>query len=177
MWFVTAGTAKGLWRWTVGSPKFYSLDDPRDGLEVLTADGDGALLLLTNRGLSRFAAGKTATVLSPRTESAIESRALLRDRDGGVWIGTRRGLLHVQPGLPGRDAGRGRVVHEGELRAHGRDAAARLPGGPRERRGALLSTVQAQLQGRRPGVLGDLTRSSVQVPCWVVTYVLPSSLA
>ena len=56
----------------------------------------------------------------------------------------RRGLLRVQPGLPGRDAGRGRVVHEGELRPYRRDAAARLPGGPGEGRGALLPAVQGQ---------------------------------
>jgi signal transduction histidine kinase/ligand-binding sensor domain-containing protein len=148
VWFTTTAP-KGLLRWAPDPPKFYSLNDqPGGGLEVLADDGNGALLLVTDKGISRFAEGKTATVPFPTTQSPIGPRIVLRDRDGGVWIGTHRGLVHVHhgrttafersDGLSGDDVGRLFEDREGNIWATTNDGIDRF----REPAAALLSESQ-----------------------------------
>ena len=99
------GAESGLWRWKPGPPKRYPTE-ARVG--AMVASGDGALTFgISGEGLKRMVAGKLAalSIYSPRngtallTDREVDSNKLLRDRDGGLWIGThQRGLIHVHNG-------------------------------------------------------------------------------
>jgi ligand-binding sensor domain-containing protein/signal transduction histidine kinase len=91
-----AGVKDGLWRWKPGPPKFYPLAGEPDGIQCLGEDNDGTLLVGWSGGLHRFNDGKTVPYPIPGRAGPIRARRLLRDRDGGLWIGTlNQGLVHV----------------------------------------------------------------------------------
>ena len=98
-----AAAETGLWRWTPGTPKRYA--SPGVRLGDLTTTADGRLLIgIRGAGLRRLSgdqlepyqvrsAGSPGALL---TDRAVNSNKLLRDRDGGLWIGTdERGLIHL----------------------------------------------------------------------------------
>jgi signal transduction histidine kinase/ligand-binding sensor domain-containing protein len=94
-----AGVKEGVWRWKPGPPKFYPLPGEPDGIQALGADDDGALLVGWNGGIHRFVDGKTEAFSLPNTVGQFRARRLLRDRDGGLWIGTQQqGLVHLRQG-------------------------------------------------------------------------------
>jgi ligand-binding sensor domain-containing protein len=96
----------GVWRWSPGSPKHY----PMPGLRVgdLTTTVDGQVLVGVQRGGLKEVAGDQLVPHSFRRATGpggwmedrdIKSNKLLRDRDGGLWIGTDGlGLMHVKDG-------------------------------------------------------------------------------
>jgi signal transduction histidine kinase/ligand-binding sensor domain-containing protein/DNA-binding NarL/FixJ family response regulator len=100
-----AGADSGLWRWKPGRPKRYETPG-RLGDLITTADGQ-LLIGIRGAGLQRLAGDKLESylirsALNPAEQIPdhdIKSNKLLRDRDGGVWIGTDgRGLIHVKDG-------------------------------------------------------------------------------
>jgi signal transduction histidine kinase/ligand-binding sensor domain-containing protein len=92
------GTA-GLWRWKPGPPKFYSLPGQRNGISGLAEDQDGSLLIAMPGGIRRVVDGETEMAYPFPDLAQFEALKLLRDRDGGLWIGTRgSGLVHVHHG-------------------------------------------------------------------------------
>lgn len=94
-----AGVKEGLWRWKPGPPMFYPLAGEPDGIRGLGEDEDGTLLVGWHGGIQRFVDGKTEAYPIPSTLGQFRTRRLLRDRDGGLWIGTsERGLVHVHHG-------------------------------------------------------------------------------
>ena len=96
---VWVGVVGGLWRWMPGPPKFYPLSGPADGARGLAEDTDGALLVGRNGGISRFGDSKTEAYLPQGAPHQFQVERTLRDRNGGLWIGTQtQGLLHVHQG-------------------------------------------------------------------------------
>ena len=95
------GTATGLWRWKPGPPTFYELPRQPDGIQGLAETHEGSLLVSMTGGIRRFADGKAMMHHPfPSSMQSENSGRLLRDRDGGLWIGTSsRGLLHVHGGV------------------------------------------------------------------------------
>src|SRR5262249_52568192 len=94
-----AGVKDGVWRWKPGPPRFYPLPGEPDGIQGLAEDGDGALVVGWNGGIKRFADGQTEPYPLPGTVERLYVHRLLRDRDGGLWIGTSgRGLIHLHRG-------------------------------------------------------------------------------
>ncbi|HXB75414.1 MAG TPA: two-component regulator propeller domain-containing protein [Candidatus Acidoferrales bacterium] len=94
-----AGAVTGLWRWKPGPPKFYPTPDPTP--EIYAAiEGDRAALWIAMRGgIRRFVGGKAEAYPLPGAGRQFTPVRLLRDRNGGLWIGTaNRGLLHVREG-------------------------------------------------------------------------------
>jgi ligand-binding sensor domain-containing protein len=101
-----AGAESGLWRWKPGPPKRYAAPGAR--LADLTQSGDGRLIVgIRNGGLRRVAGDKLEaypirSALNSNVtllDRDIDANKLLRDRDGGLWIGTnQRGLIHVHHG-------------------------------------------------------------------------------
>jgi signal transduction histidine kinase/ligand-binding sensor domain-containing protein len=101
-----AGAESGLWRWKPGPPKRYAMPGMRIG-DLSTAD-DGRLLVgVSGGGLKQLAGDKLESYpiqdatnrnrLFPDRD--VDSNKLLRDRDGGLWIGTHeRGLIHIHNG-------------------------------------------------------------------------------
>jgi PAS domain S-box-containing protein len=100
-----AAAETGLWRWRPGTPKRYATP-MRLGDLVTTADGE-LLIGIRGAGLKRLAGEvlepyQVRSAISPGrplTDRDVNSNKLLRDRDGGVWIGTdERGLIHLHDG-------------------------------------------------------------------------------
>ncbi len=103
---VWAGADTGIWRLNPGAAQRY----PTPGLRVgdLLKSEDGRLLIgISGAGLKRVIAdkleaypiyrGMNRNALLPDRE--VDSNKLLRDRDGGLWIGThQRGLIHIHNG-------------------------------------------------------------------------------
>ena len=95
----------GLWRLKPGPPKRYptpteliGLNKTADGPLLVAMHGSG-LLQLTGDKLESYpirSATNSKTLLRARE---LDSNRLLRDRDGGLWIGTiERGLIHIHNG-------------------------------------------------------------------------------
>ncbi|HME10758.1 MAG TPA: two-component regulator propeller domain-containing protein, partial [Bryobacteraceae bacterium] len=91
-----AGAKTGLWRWRPGTPKLYPTPDMALGL----IEGDnGALLIAMRGGIRKLVDGKAELYPIPRVVRQFTPSCLLRDRNGGLWIGTAdQGLLHVHEG-------------------------------------------------------------------------------
>jgi len=86
----------GLWRWKPGPPKLYPMPDR---VQTLMEDDKGALLIDMLSGIKQFVEGKLDAYPLPATGRRFMARSILRDRDGGLWIGTTdRGLVHVHQG-------------------------------------------------------------------------------
>jgi PAS domain S-box-containing protein len=100
-----AGAETGLWRWKPGPPKRYEMPGR---LGDLITSADGKLLIgMRGAGLKRFSGDKlesypTRSAINPKEQipdSVVKSNKLMRDRDGGIWIGTDgAGLIHVKDG-------------------------------------------------------------------------------
>ena len=100
-----AGAESGLWRWKPGPPKRY---ETPGRLGDLITSVDGQLLIgIRGAGLKRLVGDKLESypirsAVNPAErvpDHDVKSNKLLRDRDGGVWIGTDgRGLIHVKDG-------------------------------------------------------------------------------
>ncbi|HMF94188.1 MAG TPA: two-component regulator propeller domain-containing protein [Vicinamibacterales bacterium] len=100
-----AGTSNGLWRWKPGAPRFYPQPAQLNGIQGFADGDDGALLVSEVGGLRRFVDGKAEMVHPfPASMQQFDLNKLLRDRDGGIWVGGTigSGLLHVHKGM--RDA-------------------------------------------------------------------------
>src|SRR4030095_3201270 len=70
-----------------------------DSIQGCGEDEDGAFLVGTRGGIRRFIDGKTEAYRLPGNVREFNARRMLRDRDGGLWIGTRdRGLVHLHQG-------------------------------------------------------------------------------
>jgi signal transduction histidine kinase/ligand-binding sensor domain-containing protein len=91
------GALTGLWRWKPGLPKLYPMPDP-EILQLIEGD-NGALLISMHGGLRQFLDGKAKIYPLPGIQLQFKPESLLRDNDGGLWIGTGdRGLLHIHQG-------------------------------------------------------------------------------
>ena len=94
-----AGVLNGLWQWKPGPPKFYPLPGEPNGIRAFAEDTDGALLVGWRGGIYRFVDGKTEPYSLRGASQQFRAKTMLRDRNGGLWIGTSdRGLLHVHQG-------------------------------------------------------------------------------
>jgi signal transduction histidine kinase/ligand-binding sensor domain-containing protein len=95
-----AGAVDGIWQWRPGPRRFYQLSPQPNGFRAFAESDDGELLIATAAGIRRFRDGRAElTYPFPRQLHDLGAGSLLRDRDGGLWIGTRaKGLVHVHQG-------------------------------------------------------------------------------
>lgn len=94
-----AGVKDGVWRWRPGTPDFYPLPGEPDGIQGLGEDEDGALLVGWHGGIQRLVDGKIEAYPLAGSVGEFKAARLLRDRDGGLWVGTYgQGLVHVHRG-------------------------------------------------------------------------------
>ena len=103
MW---VGADSGVWRWRAGAPQHYELPGMRVGDITTTLDGK-MLVGIAGGGLRQVAGDRLVPYPVPGiakpdgwlADRDIRSNKLLRDREGGLWIGTdTRGLIHVKDG-------------------------------------------------------------------------------
>src|SRR5580700_275131 len=90
----------GVWRWRPGPPRFYRMPFATAVVPGLGEAGDGTLLIPLPGRLARFGGGKLETQHPyPAPARDVDGVVLLRDRDGGVWIGTSgAGVVHLHQG-------------------------------------------------------------------------------
>ena len=95
-----AAAQTGLWRWHPGDPHHFATSEfPVASSQTLNESDDGRLLIASQDGVTQLIDGKDIAYPLPGIRSAFKPERLLRDRDGGLWIGTLdRGLLHVHQG-------------------------------------------------------------------------------
>jgi signal transduction histidine kinase/ligand-binding sensor domain-containing protein len=100
-----AAAESGLWRIKPGPPRRYKT--PMELIGLSRADDGRMLIAMHGGGLLQFAGDKLTSYplrrasnsRSPLREHDVDSNRLLRDRDGGLWIGSvERGILHVHQG-------------------------------------------------------------------------------
>ncbi len=95
------GLETGVWRWRPGPPEFYAVPGLPNGRMQGMADGeDGALLIAGTGAIMRLADGKAEAVYRfPTARRGFRFLRMLRDRDGGVWVGPAgRGIVHIHQG-------------------------------------------------------------------------------
>ena len=95
------GAATGLWRWRPGAPRLQLAGVPIEGgLHGITGDGMGGALVITRAGI-RLVDQETAVPFA--TFPDIHLQDVLRDHNGGVWVGSEGGgLFHVHNGRTDR---------------------------------------------------------------------------
>jgi len=94
-----AGAVTGLWRWKPGPPKIYPTPGRSPEIYGFIESDNGELLIAMNGGIRQLVDGKAEPYPLPATGPHSKPYRLLRDRNGGLWIGTLdRGLLHVRRG-------------------------------------------------------------------------------
>ena len=97
------GAATGVWRWGAAEPTKYPVAGSLSEIHALVDDGRGAIVVAMARQLARFVDG---TLEPYRVDSGLQEvkpTSLLRDSQGGLWIGTQdNGFLHVHEGRTDR---------------------------------------------------------------------------
>ena len=98
-----AGAETGLWRLEAWPSEALSDARPGDSRSALIEGDDGRLLIATHGGIRQLVDGKAEAIRFQATGRQFNPTSLLRDRNGGLWIGTSdRGLLHVHQGRTDR---------------------------------------------------------------------------
>jgi ligand-binding sensor domain-containing protein len=94
-----AGAATGLWRWKPDPPKLYPMPGPSRSITALIEGDNGALWIASpGGGIRQLVDGKAEAYPLPAA-GQFKPYKLLRDREGGLWIGMAgQGLLHVHQG-------------------------------------------------------------------------------
>ena len=92
------GGLDGLRRWEPQPQAFYPLPGEPNGIQGLSGSDDGGLLFTMGGAISRLFDGKAEVAYQLPFGQPL-ARRLLRDRDGGLWVGTSgRGLAHLHQG-------------------------------------------------------------------------------
>ena len=96
-----AGAMTGVWRWKPGAPKRYPMPNPAQRIHALLESDDGGLLIAQHTGITKLRNEKFEAYPLP---DGFQPNRLLRDHDGGLWIGAlvQRGLLHIHQGRTDR---------------------------------------------------------------------------
>jgi signal transduction histidine kinase/ligand-binding sensor domain-containing protein len=94
-----AGGITGLWRWKPGPPRLYPLENQKEEIYALSESDDGGILVATRSGITKLKNGRAEAYPLP-AQLQFQPNRLLRDRHGGLWIGTAvdMGLLHIHEG-------------------------------------------------------------------------------
>jgi len=93
------GVEKGFWKWKPGPSEFINVPNGIGAISGFAEDDQGALLIASSTGIQRFVAGKVRPYSLPGFSQAFRPSRMLRDHDGGLWIGTaERGLVHLHQG-------------------------------------------------------------------------------
>ncbi len=89
------GLQNGLWRWKPGTPEFFSVPDEPVGIIGFAEDEEGHLLFGSHAGVRRLVDGLVEPY-PPGSAYRWQVTRMLRDHEGGLWVGTsEHGLIHI----------------------------------------------------------------------------------
>jgi signal transduction histidine kinase/ligand-binding sensor domain-containing protein len=92
------GAENGLWRWGPGPPKRFPISVMGTS-QALDGVDNRAILIVVNGGIRQVTDGRIKAYPLPDAWRQFRPSKLLRDRNGGLWIGTLgKGLLHIHQG-------------------------------------------------------------------------------
>jgi len=92
------GTGTGLWRWNPGPPTRWPAT-PIRGHQALTQGDHGSGLMVATEGVRKIVGTKLVDYPLPGAPLHLTATNLLRDHNGGLWIGTSsHGLVHTYEG-------------------------------------------------------------------------------
>jgi signal transduction histidine kinase/ligand-binding sensor domain-containing protein len=92
------GLSNGLWRWTPGTTKFFPLPEDPFGITSFAEDEKGQLLFGSYAGIRRLVDGRVEPYPLSGLQRTWHVTRMLRDYDGGLWVGTAdHGLVHIHP--------------------------------------------------------------------------------
>jgi PAS domain S-box-containing protein len=95
MW---VGAATGLWRWSPGPPTRY-LAEPISNQQALTQGDLGSGVIVASDNVGQIVGRRVMEYPLRGVPSPLTAAHLLRDRNGGLWIGTNaHGLVHSYEG-------------------------------------------------------------------------------
>jgi signal transduction histidine kinase/ligand-binding sensor domain-containing protein len=93
------GGHAGLWRWQPGPPALYPLPDIESSQGIVETGGRDTLLVIVRGALKQLIGEHPAASPAGIDRLSFLPSRVLRDRDGGLWIGTfDQGLLRVRDG-------------------------------------------------------------------------------
>ncbi|HET9448074.1 MAG TPA: two-component regulator propeller domain-containing protein [Steroidobacteraceae bacterium] len=97
LWVVSAA---GLWEWRPGPRQLHAIPEGALGtLQGVTEGAQQSMLVATRRNIAQIANDGQLSLLVPDAPLPTQPARLLRDRHGGIWVGTTdRGLMHIQGG-------------------------------------------------------------------------------
>ena len=91
------GLRNGLLRWKPGSPQFFSIPEDPFGVTSFLEDAQGQLLFSSYAGIRRLVDGRVEPYPSSGSVYHWQVTRMLRDHDGGIWVGTaEHGLVHIR---------------------------------------------------------------------------------
>jgi signal transduction histidine kinase/ligand-binding sensor domain-containing protein len=95
-----AGSLTGVWRWQPGPREFFPVPSERNGIQDMGHGEDGTLLIPMTGGVRRIAEGELHMAYPfPPALRGFSALRMLRDRDGGLWVGTADGgIVHIHQG-------------------------------------------------------------------------------
>ena len=92
------GATNGLWRWNPGPPTRY-LATPIQNRQTLAQGDHGSGLIVAIDSIRQIAGTRVMDYPLDGVPSPLTATSLLRDRNGGLWIGTSaHGLVHSYQG-------------------------------------------------------------------------------
>ena len=91
----------GVWRWRPGTAEFYAVPGLSNGrMQGMAGGEDGSILIAATGAVMGLADGKAEAVYPfPAARRGFRFLRMLRDRDGGLWVGPAgRGIVHIHQG-------------------------------------------------------------------------------
>lgn len=93
------GTSGRLFRWSPGPPESFGGPLVQSSPTAIAEDAAGRLLVASGSALAMVEGGRLQPFPQPAGSPPLRPQALLRDRHGGLWIGTEGdGLVHFGAG-------------------------------------------------------------------------------
>ena len=88
------GAATGLWQWKPGPPKQY-VSEPVPSRQAFAPGDRGSGIMVALYNVRRIIGNHVTNYPLDGAPSPLTASSILRDRNGGLWIGTRaHGLVH-----------------------------------------------------------------------------------
>jgi signal transduction histidine kinase/ligand-binding sensor domain-containing protein len=89
------GQDSGLWRWVPAPQRYFGFPHQHAQVNAILEDDSGTLLLGADGGVIELVNEMFKPYPVPQNGVAAIPERLIRSRDGSIWIGSTRGLLHV----------------------------------------------------------------------------------
>jgi signal transduction histidine kinase/ligand-binding sensor domain-containing protein len=97
------GARSGLWRWTPGPPIQYLPTPVNERQSLAQGDHQSGLIVALGDGIRQLTGSSATDYRVPGLPPSLDATRVLRDRAGGLWIGTEtHGLIYVYDGKTSR---------------------------------------------------------------------------